>query len=268
MLTSAQFCHTFTKKSEMLWNSVRIEFFVVLLVFVFVFVCIWNIPGLSLRSPTSMRQHRHRGWCSQGWPPSKMTFSVIYKKFQISFNIVSERGHCSLEHCQPSSPPSWSTLSEIMPRVQSPLHHPSCRLSSGSTNSVGMCVEFPPYLDLVFVFVFVFRHKEIGNKRVRCSSPAIVNIRTRCWEVWAILLVWTPWCSCLSAHLGGNHCSELQVHFANNYFLCFCLFVSRANLSWGPILTPAAANEGHPDVVRVDSRHRVACPCWALWELW
>ena len=51
-----------------------------------------------------------------------------------------------------------------MPRVQSPLHHPSCRLSSGSTNSVGMCVEFPPYLDLVFVFVFVFRHVEIGIK--------------------------------------------------------------------------------------------------------
>ena len=51
-----------------------------------------------------------------------------------------------------------------MPRVQSPLHQPSCRLSSGSTNSVGMCVEFPPYLDLVFVFVFVFRHVEIGIK--------------------------------------------------------------------------------------------------------
>ena len=38
-----------------------------------------------------------------------------------------------------------TSLSETMPRVQSPLHQPSCLLSSGGWNSVGMCVAFPPY---------------------------------------------------------------------------------------------------------------------------
>ena len=91
----------------------------------------------------------------------------------------------------------------------------------------------------------------------QCQDKVLESLSNpSCLDTMVLLPVCTPG--------RGDHCSELRMHFANNYFLCFCLFISRPNLSWGPILTPAAADEGHPDVVRVDSRHWVASPCRAL----
>ena len=167
-----------------------------------------------------------------------------------------------LRSCQGSSPRCTNPRVCYRPVQQIPL---ACALHSHRTlagrvshNIMFFKEVYTPLKRRLRVWHVLFCIVQYGfafHKKI--FLPALVNVGTGRREVWAVFFVRTPRSSCLSAHL--KQFTLLLVVLASD---------CQVNLSRWPILTPAPADEGHPDVVGVDSRNRVASPSWSLWHHW